>query len=94
MPVTTIACEFCGAPLRVMRERQYRLKYHPACKRTVDRERARARRNATGSTEHVCDWCGADVHREAQGREIPLAALPHGSAPRQGAARRQSLRQA
>lgn len=57
----TIACEYCGAPLRVTRDRQYRLKYHPICKRTVDRNRANARRDVTAapsSTEHVCEGCG------------------------------------
>jgi hypothetical protein len=59
MPAPTIACEFCGAPVRVTSDKATRLKYHPACKRKVDRLRASARRTAAAApTDHVCDQCG------------------------------------
>ena len=53
-PGTYIVCSYCGAPLLVERDMAYRLKYHPKCKRDVDRERYRR----PESDGHACDHCG------------------------------------
>jgi hypothetical protein len=53
---TFIACEFCGAPVEQL-PMAYRLKYHPACKRAMDRARAKAATN-TSSIHHDCGHCG------------------------------------
>ena len=53
-PGTYIVCSYCGAPLLVERDMAYRLKYHPKCKRDVDRERYRR----PESDGHACYDCG------------------------------------
>ncbi len=59
----TIACEFCGRPLRVTSPHATRLRYHATCKREVDRLRHQRLRDVVGAgTEHthVCDQCGVE----------------------------------
>jgi hypothetical protein len=56
---TNIICEYCGAPIRRRRDRDFRLKYHPACKRAVDR----ARHWVSASTRELhktCEWCSKE----------------------------------
>ena len=52
-------CEHCGAPMDV-REMALRQKYHPKCKREVDRERALMRMADKRGSKHanVCVQCG------------------------------------
>jgi endogenous inhibitor of DNA gyrase (YacG/DUF329 family) len=49
-----IVCAYCGAPLLIEREKAYRLKYHPQCKRDHDRERHGTREADTVT----CQQCG------------------------------------
>jgi hypothetical protein len=61
MEIVYIACEYCGGPLRVDHPNPVydRLKYHPACKRAVDRERARGQRVGSSQVHaRTCEECG------------------------------------
>jgi hypothetical protein len=51
----TRICEYCGAQIspRTRRAMDHRLRYHPACKRAVDRERRQR-----SPVQHTCELCG------------------------------------
>jgi len=57
MTTTNLICEFCGAPIppKQVLPKAYRLKYHAACKREVERLR-----HGSGSARHEvrCGQCG------------------------------------
>ncbi len=56
-PTANMICEYCGAPIppATIRPMAYRLRYHPTCKREVDRRRHEA--HATGAKTLRCAQC-------------------------------------
>ena len=54
---TYINCVYCTAPLEVEHEMAYRLKYHPKCKRDVDRERYHHNGSGREATRRPCEQC-------------------------------------
>ena len=55
----------------------YRLKYHPGCKRDVDR----ARHTPVGSRTTHCAQCGQEFHAKPAGRQILLTEMPCSGPP-------------
>ncbi len=82
---TNIVCEYCRAPIHPtdVRPMAYRLRYHPKCKREVDRQRQRHNGRAADANAFRCAQCGEVFHAKRRDANIArCAAVWQPTAPR------------